>query len=84
MPIETIRPVTPARSKLGATEVWPSAEMIDQSSAPVTPSPTSDDEPEEAVVEDDVEHDEGEPGEAGAEARDEGGVAEGRRRLTPT
>ncbi len=39
MPIDTMMPVTPARSKLGATLVWPRAEMIDHSSAPVTARP---------------------------------------------
>ena len=28
IPIDTMRPVMPARSKLGATDVWPSAEMM--------------------------------------------------------
>ena len=31
MPIDTMRPVMPARSKLGATDVWPSDEMMAQS-----------------------------------------------------
>ncbi len=39
MPMETIRPVMPARSKLGATEVWPRAEMMAQSSAAVSRRP---------------------------------------------
>ena len=39
MPMDTMRPVMPARSKLGAAEVWPSAEMIAHSSIAVRTSP---------------------------------------------
>ena len=39
IPIETISPVMPARSKLGATEVCPSAEMIAHSIIAVSTSP---------------------------------------------
>ena len=39
MPMETIRPVMPARSKLGATEVWPSAEMMAHSIMAVSTRP---------------------------------------------
>ena len=41
MPIDTMMPVTPARSKLGAAEVCPRAEMIDHSRAAVTASPAT-------------------------------------------
>ena len=39
MPMDTMRPVMPARSKLGPNEVWPSAEMIAHSIAAVSTSP---------------------------------------------
>ena len=39
MPMDTIRPVMPARSKLGATEVWPSAEMMAHSIIAVSTRP---------------------------------------------
>ncbi len=39
MPMETISPVMPARSKLGATEVCPRAEMIAHSIIAVSSSP---------------------------------------------
>ena len=39
IPMDTIRPVMPARSKLGATVVCPSAEMIAHSAIAVRISP---------------------------------------------
>ena len=39
IPIDTMRPVMPARSKLGATDVWPSAEMMAHSIKAVSSSP---------------------------------------------
>ena len=39
IPMDTMRPVMPARSKLGATDVWPSAEMMAHSNMAVSTSP---------------------------------------------
>ena len=39
IPMDTMRPVMPARSKLGATDVWPSAEMMAHSNKAVSNRP---------------------------------------------
>ena len=82
MPMETIRPVMPARSKLGATDVCPSAEMIAHKHHGREHQARDHHEAQRSVVEQDVKQHQNETGDAGAEARDERRVAQrGRDRL---
>ena len=79
MPMDTMMPVTPARSKLGASDVWPRAEMIDHKRAAGHGQPRQHDDAEQSVVDDRVEEHEQEAGDAGAEAGLERRAPEGGR-----
>ena len=79
MPMDTMRPVMPARSKLGATEVWPEGRDDRPQHHGREHEARDHHEAKGPVIEEDVEQHQDQPDDAGAQARHQRRVAEGRR-----
>ena len=78
IPIDTMMPMTPARSMV-VLNAWPIQATIDHSRAPVSGEARHHHEAEYPVVEDGVDHDRQQADEAGDEPRLQRRLAEGRR-----